>query len=188
LPTQNTSTGYKNSSSSVTCPSLKRIETVMKNFIDVTMGYAEKNIQYTINGLDMLDIILRVDKRISYFKYFHNMNCNEVKRAALYAYWIVKLRPIIVTDPRYADENGYNNMINELFAVHYLFCALNGMERIKLKTWDGPDGVELTLDNPFIKRLVYSFRFRNISIDAIIVLADAITTDTLKLEEKDVYP
>jgi len=187
VATQNTSTRYKEPLTSVICLLLKRIERVMKNFIEVTMGYAKKNIQYTICGLTMMDIVQRVHKRITYFKYFHGMNCNEVKRAALYAYWIAKLRPIVVTDPRYVDVEGYNNMINELFAVHYILCALHGMKRIKIKPWD-KKGIDLTLDNPFVKRLRYSLRYRNVSIDTIIVLADAITTDTLKLTEKDVLP
>ena len=114
------------------------------------------------------------------------MDCNEGKKAALYAYWIAKLRPIMIIDPKYIDADGYNNKINEFFAIHYMLAALNGVGRIEL--WDGHTGIELTLNNPFIQRLWYSFRFRNITIDSIIVLADAITTDTFRQSEKDIQP
>jgi len=142
--------------------------------------------KYTVCGLDLLDIILRVDKRIYYFKVFHGMDCNEGKKAALFAYWIVKFRPIMITDPKYIDVDGYNNKVNEMFAIHYMLSALCGMGRIK--TGNDRRGVNLSLKNPFIERLWYSFRFRNITIDSIIVLADAIATDTFKLGEKDVLP
>jgi hypothetical protein len=144
------------------------------------------DVEYTVCGLDLIDVIIRVDKRIHYFKVFHEMDCNESKKAALFAYWIAKFRPIMITDKRYINTVGFNNEINELFAIHYLLEILVGMGRIKV--WDGHEGVILTLNNPFIKRLKYSFRFRNITIDSIIVLADSITTDTLKLNEQDVLP
>jgi len=144
------------------------------------------NVQYTVCGLDLIDVILRVDKRIHYFQVFHGMDCNEGKKAALFAYWIVKFRPIIITDSKFINIDGYNNKVNELFAVHYMLSALCGIGRIK--PWDGQDGVLLSLNNPFIKRLWYSLRFRNFTIDSIIVLADAITTDTFKLSEQDVLP
>ena len=61
---------------------------------------------------------------------FHGMDCKESKKAALFAYWIVKLRPIMITDPKYINADGYNNKINEFFAIHYMLCALTGMGRI----------------------------------------------------------
>jgi len=140
------------------------------------------DVEYTVCGLDLIDVIIRVDKRIHYFKVFHDMECNESKKAALFAYWIAKFRPIMITDKRYKNTIGFNNEINELFAIHYLLEVLIGMGRIK--TWDGSEGINLSLDNPFIKRLKYSLRFRNFTIDSIIVLADAITTDSFNLEDE----
>jgi len=164
---------------------MRELQTTIDDFLKIGLGYGN-SVQYTVCGLDLLDVILRVDKRIHYFQVFHGMDCNECKKAALYAYWIAKFRPIMITDPKYINIDGYNNKINELFAIHYMISALHGMGRIKL--WDGHDGVELLLNNPFIKRLWYSLRFRNFTIDSIIVLADAITTDTFKLGEQDVLP
>ena len=170
---------------------LHELDEKIRDFIRITMpnddsANYDDNVQYTVCVLDFIDIILRVDKRKHYFKVFHDMDCNEVKIAALYAYWIAKLRPIMITDPRYKEVDGYNNKINELFAIHLMISASNGMDRVKLD--DGPCGLHLQLNNPFIKRLWYSFRFRNITIDSIIVLADAITTDTFKLSDQEVKP
>ncbi|MDR0312654.1 MAG: hypothetical protein LBI14_03565 [Treponema sp.] len=183
--TQGISTGaYEQLSNDEISILLKDFQISIEDFfrgLEIPIG-----IQYTVCGLDLIDTILRVDKRIHYFKIFHGMECNEGKKAALYAYWISKFRPIMITDPRYLNVDGYNNMINELFAIHYLLSALCGMKRIELG--NGQNEINLSLKNPFIKRLWYSLRFRNFTIDSIIVLADAITTDTFKLEEKDARP
>jgi hypothetical protein len=141
------------------------------------------DIQYKVCGFDLIEAILRVDKRIHYYKVFHGMDCNGEKIAALFAYWIGKFRPIKITDERFINKDGYNNKINELFAIHYMLSALCGTGRIKLK--NEQDGIDLSLNNPFVKRLTYSFRFRNITIDSIIVLVDAITTDSFKPFEQD---
>jgi hypothetical protein len=144
------------------------------------------DVEYTVCGLDLIDVIIRVDKRLHYFKVFHEMDCNEGKKAALFAYWIAKFRPIMITDKRYINTVGFNNEINELFAIHYLLEVLIGMGRIKV--WNGHEGIKLSLSNPFIKRLKYSLRFRNFTIDSIIVLADAITTDSFNLDDQSVLP
>ena len=164
---------------------LKELQVEIDDFLNIVLHY-DKKIAYKVCGMDLIDIILRVDKRIHYFQVFHGMDCNESKKAALFAYWIVKLRPIMITDPKYINADGYNNKINEFFAIHYMLCALTGMGRII--HWNGSTGIKLTLNNPFLQRMWYSFRFRNITIDSIIVLADAITTDTLIQSEKEVQP
>jgi hypothetical protein len=186
LPAQNTSIkgAYQQLSNEEIENILREFKTMIQDFF-IGIEYPN-DIEYTVIGLDLIDVILRVDKRIYYFQVFHGMTCNEGKKAALYAYWITKLRPIKITDNRYKNDDGYNNQINELFAIHYMLSALCGMGRIKL--WDGNNGIELSLNNPFIKRLRYSMRFRNVSIDSIIVLADAITTDTFNLDDQNVLP
>jgi len=186
LSTQNTS--IKGAYQQLPNAEIEKIMKELKNFISdffIGLDYP-RDIEYTIIGINLIDAILRVDKRIYYFQIFHGMTCNEGKKAALYAYWIAKLRPIVITDKRFKNVDGYNNQINELFAIHYMLSALCGMGRIKL--WDGHSGVKLTLNNPFIKRLRYSMRYRNFTIDSIIVLADAITTDSFNLDDKNSLP
>ena len=181
-PTENPPITYKRLADNEINFLLQDLQECMKDFFRrIELAH---DIKYVVCGLDLVDVIIRVDKRIHYFKVFHDMECNESKKAALFAYWIAKFRPIMITDERYINTIGFNNEINELFAIHYLLEVLIGMGRIK--TWDGSEGVELSLSNPFIKRLKYSLRFRNFTIDSIIVLADTITTDSFKLDSTEV--
>jgi hypothetical protein len=145
------------------------------HFIRYVRGYPE-DLQYTVCGLDLIDAIIRVDKRQVYFSVFHGMDINDCKKAALFAYWIVKFRPIRITDPRYLNRLG--NDVNELFAIHWLLSVLTAEGKIQV--WNGSTGVDITFDHPYIEKLRYSFRFRNLTIDSMIVLADTITTGTFQ--------
>jgi len=156
---------------------IRYFEDEIKYFIHYVLGYSD-NVNYVVCTLDIMDIIIRTDKRLYYFNIFHDMEVNECKKAALFAYWIAKLRPIKVIDDDHKDRLGFNDVINELFAIHLIIEILTGIDRIK--HWDGTDGIDITLHNPYIKKLCYSLRFRNFTIDSMIVLADSITTDTFK--------
>jgi hypothetical protein len=147
---------------------IREFQTYLKN-----LGYKEE--QYSICGLDLIDIIIRVDKRLSYFRYFHNMKINDRKKAALYAYWIIKLRPVKIIDDNLKNKIEHAK-INEKLALNHLLGILVTRGRIKLG--NGKDETVLNLHNKFFKELYYSFRFRNFTIDSMIVLADAINTQS----------
>ena len=111
------------------------------------------------------------------FKAETNNRINNEKKAALFAYWIAKLRPVTFTDAKLRNSKEHAD-VNEKLAVHHLLCAL--VDKGKVKLWDGKDGVLLDRDNKFIKELCYSFRFRNLPIDSMIILAESINTDSFK--------
>jgi len=139
-------------------------------------GYPS-NIKYFVSKSDLIDMIIRVDKREVYFHYFHNkMEINERKKAALYAYWILKFKPFRIIEDRYEDVER-ENTVNEAFAI-YMICSVLFFSR------------KLTLTSEkketFYKKLMYAFRFRNISIDAMLLLVEAINTTTFDKEYDDI--
>lgn len=154
---------------------LSELNEEFHDFLHYGLGYNEG--QYVVCGADVLEIIIRVDKRLLYFDIFHDMKINDEKKAALFAYWIKKLRPVKIIDNRIKNKKTHAN-INEKLAVHHLLCVLAGKKKIKF--FDGKDGIELEDKNEFLKELCYSFRFRNISIDSMLVLADSINTNSFK--------
>jgi hypothetical protein len=163
---------------------LLSLQEEIEYFIRYVQGYPT-NLRYVICGLDLIDVIIRVDKRRHYFSVFHGgLDINDCKKAALFAYWLVKFRPIKITDRRYVNKVGYNTHVNELFAIHYLLSMLCKEKRVLL--WDGSSGAHVTLEHPYIQKLRYSFRFRNFTIDSMIVLADTINTETF-LEKPEAF-
>jgi len=153
----------------------KILQVFQKRFDDflILKGFPQETERY-ISFYALIDIIIRVDKRKAYYHCFHGMEINECKEAALYAYWITKLRPFSITDKKY--RNNFDAcIINESFAVYLIGLVLERTDRIK-KTKN--------MKTSYCKFLEYSFRFRNFSIDSFVVLIESISTETL---EKD-YP
>jgi hypothetical protein len=142
-----------------------------KYFLFSTRDYPA-DLQYHVSKLDVLDMIVRVDKRKAYFHYFHDdTEINEYKVAALYAYWVLKLRPLTITDPRFSTNREHYD-INELFAI-YLICFILYQTGRLTK--------QITGEESYSKKLRYSFRYRNFTIDSFIVLVESINSETFAM-------
>jgi len=139
-------------------------------------GYPN-NTEYFVSRRDLIDVLIRVDKRSAYFYYFHNkMEINERKKAALYAYWILKFKPFKITDSRYLNKKR-ENTVNEAFAVYMICSVLFHTKKLLVTS---------AKKETFYKKLMYAFRFRNISIDAMLLLVESITTETFDKEYPDI--
>ena len=135
------------------------------------------DIERHISFFTLMDIIIRVDKRKAYYYCFHGMKIDECKEAALYAYWILKLRPFSIIDKRYQNKVEAST-INESFIIHFIGLILESTGRIK-HTPKIKDSYRIFLE--------YSFRFRNFSIDSFIVLIESISTETLENEYPSLF-
>lgn len=133
---------------------------------------------YFINSYALMDAIIRVDKRKAYFYCFHNMTINENKETALYAYWIVKLRPFVIVDNRFNDDKK-SSYINELFAAYLIYCIL-------LFDNDDFNNVEFIREKSdkftYHDKIMYSLHYRCFTIDSIMLLVDSITPQTFEIE------
>ena len=130
-----------------------------------------------ISFYTLIDIIVRVDKRKAYYHCFHSMEINECKEAALYAYWILKLRPFAITDENY--KNNYDACtINESFVIFFIGLILETTGRIKRT---------VNIKDSYRNFLEYSFRFRDFSLDSFVVLIESISTETLENEYPNLF-
>lgn len=80
----------------------------------------EVEINYPLLG----SIVIRVDERKDYYKYFHStekevMRMSRGKEIALFAYWIVKYKPFRVKGRAAAEDFycAYKYSFNEIFAA-----------------------------------------------------------------------
>jgi hypothetical protein len=95
------------------------IKLFYKRFIDfLSLKGFPSDVETHISFLTLVDIIARVDKRKAYYYCFHGMEINECKETALYAYWIVKLRPFTITDKRFRNDLEAC-CVNESFVIHF---------------------------------------------------------------------
>lgn len=122
-----------------------------------------------VNEKVILSIITKVHQRQKYFKYFHGLDMSEYKEAALNAFWYIKLRPIMFRSDVLAEQlPGEYDSINEKLAVYYLLRTLRLMLIKHKKSEDQLD----TLSRKYLRELVYTFTYRDISKEAIIMLIE----------------
>lgn len=145
---------------------VKDLEKLLRDFCEGSRLYQYESVKTNMNALK--DIIVRVHKRKHYFKIFHNeMNISEYKETALYCYWILKLRPFWI-DPSYPSSE----RINEKFALH-LYISL-------LKKYNGDFSQEDGISRLHIRELLYSFRFRDITKESMILMLEPYYYEFLK--------
>jgi hypothetical protein len=161
----------------------REFEVIIGDFVRGELLFTDKEL--FVCGLDILTAIIRVHRRLAHYNFFHDSKANECKEAALYAYWILKLKPIKIVDKAYSNKPGYNDIINERFAIHILISTLVAIKRVKLSDGrKGKRGIDLTVPNLFVEKLMHSFRYRNHTTGSLIILVESITTESFKLTEK----
>ena len=112
-------------------------------------------------------IILRVDKRESYFLVFHKgTKINELKQAALMAYWVLKFKPFMI-DSKDPERVHKYTRINEGFALFYILgaCTRYAKERKLQKR-------RMTLR--LRDEIMYAFTYWDLSKEALILIAETI--------------
>ena len=120
------------------------------------------------NPKTLNEVVLRVDKRRQYFLYFHNKTAiNEYKLIALYVFWILKLRPFwIAIDDSDDDEFiDFATRINENISLHMFLSIVNNFNASFYM-----QGADLVKD--YADELMYSFRYRDISKEAMYLMLD----------------
>lgn len=112
-------------------------------------------------------IVLRVDKREGYFMVFHKQTrINEIKQAALVAYWILKLKPfmVITSDPEISHKFC---QINEGFAAFYLLSTL---KQYAIKNGNAVIDISTRL----LEETMYAFTYWDLSKESLILIAESI--------------
>lgn len=107
------------------------------------------------------DIIIRVDKEITRWHIFQGIEINNFKIACIEGYYISKLHPLSLDEKLLIDDSTiiYRwRFINEIVAFLYPLIILKGEDKSK--------PLHLTL--PFVKTVLYSMRYRNVTIDSLI--------------------
>lgn len=122
-----------------------------------------------VNEKVVLSVITKVDQRQKYFKFFHGLDMSEYKESALVAFWYIKLRPIMIRSEKFAERlpEEYDS-INEKLAVFFLLRTLRVMLVKRHKSESELD----SLSKEYLHELVYTFTYRDISKEAIIMLME----------------
>jgi len=122
------------------------------------------DLQYDVSPVDLIDMVIQVDKRTKHYLYFHEgMQINEAKKIGVYMYWFLKFKRIRILDPRFKALMDAVD-VNECFVLCLLYSGLRAVKRHASfirggkAVWD---------------ELRYSLRFRTFTVGSMMVLADS---------------
>lgn len=153
-------------------PEWKILYERVAQLLDVFGEYITAHDDLTIEEVDvneelLAELLVRIDKRKDYFMIFHdNTNMNEIKEAALLAYWILKFKPfkLKVDD---IDRRKKYGQINEAFAVYVLYSA------VKEET-NRVSGMRFCVSSEYNRKIMYAFRFWDLSKESLILVAETL--------------
>lgn len=118
-----------------------------------------------INQRMLAECVERVSKRKYYFEIFHRLtHVSEFKEAALYIFWITKLKPFTITK----ETSPLCASVNELFCVHLLISTF---EKI------GKDTQAERFHYPskaMVSDFVYGLKYQDFTKESIIVYVEAL--------------
>ena len=108
----------------------------------------------------MYEIIERIEKRRIYFHVFYNgCNMGELNEGALMCFWIIKLTPF-----------SFNGISNSVLNAKIALCLF--MNVIHYHTQK--ENKKLEISETMINDIYYAFRFRDLSKESIMILAESL--------------
>jgi hypothetical protein len=120
-------------------------------------------------------VIFRAFRRMLYCKCFNAMDLNQMKQAGLYAYWLAKLKPIVIEAPtpdmtELSDEwENCLQEINERFAFHIIYSAFVNL-----------NGKSMPIQH-YQEKFVHAVRFRTFTEDSMMLLAESLGKEGFEL-------
>jgi len=131
-----------------------------KRFVDKNAPELENNKDYFIHKKNLYEVIRRVDKRTVYYKVFHELELiNELKRTAIFCYWLNTLKPFLVVKENCAIYNSPN----ELFVIHLIISAIrSAFEEVY------PEKDFVYPSDERIADIVYNIKFCDLSRESMI--------------------
>ena len=124
------------------------------------------NLTFLVRTIDLLIIITKVDQRKHYFKVFHNIDMSELKEVSLICYWLIRFKPYYEK----SDSSSINDSLNEKFCVYLIIHAIRCILQSKSLDESPID----KLSKEYIYELTYTFKFRDISKEAMITIVETI--------------
>jgi hypothetical protein len=113
-----------------------------------------------ISNMNILyEVAERIEKRRIYFHIFYDRNMNELNEASLLCFWILKLHP-------FSSESVQSDILNAKIALYLFLTTVSYTATANNK--------HMNRDDKLVGNLYYSFRFRDLSKEAVMALAESL--------------
>ena len=146
------------------------IAEMLKKYVE-TVSEINFSTDIELNKMLLGEAVVRIDKRRDYFVIFHDeTEINEVKEAALWAYWIVKFKPIRIKQDKLnqlgSEVRAHLEHFNESFAVFMIYSAV-AAEAEKCH-------VKFHVNKEYTKKISYAFRYWHLNKSALMMIAESL--------------
>ncbi len=132
-----------------------------------------------IDITSMVEALVRMDQRELHYKMYHNlMSWNELKQTAALCCWILKYKPI---RPEISAKSIYWERINETFCLYLIMCAIKKYRALQ-------NLPALALGRKNVVELIYLFKHRDISCDALAVVIETLANASYAIEPRFTTP
>lgn len=138
----------------------KRYDTILMLWNNFLEAVGEPDLLYYINKQNLYEVIKRQDKRMYYYRIFHNLDypC-EYKFMAIECFWIITLKPFFVPD----ENSAIYSCANEQFSLYLILSLIRGVMDIHKKD---VKFIQPTAER--MKEILYDFKYCSLSREAMI--------------------
>jgi len=140
-----------------------------------------------VNELAVKDIIVQVDKRKAYYKVFHDYTkkepVDELKEAALTAYWLLKYKPFTVAVLS-QDEQMDDIRIIDINNSFTMFVILSTIKKV---LWT-QKSMEFSLNETTIKIMYHAVKNWDLSKESLTLLLEIVADLHLETDEPEGHP
>ncbi len=143
---------------------------MLDDFAELLDDYISKIDNLTLENLNLHSVLIgeaysRIDKRRDYFVIYHDdTQMNELKETALLVYWLLKFKPIRITDEKLQKEYPY---INENFAVFLIYSTIK--EETKRKS-----NMVFGVSKEYTEKLSYALKFWDLDKEALMLVMESL--------------
>ena len=143
-------------------PDENELHTGVKNLLDAFRAFlAAENVDMNVVDVDqrmLVEVVVRVERRVDYFRVYHDgTEINELKEAALVAYWLRRLKPF-----RHRDDS----TINENFGLFVIFCIIRAIS----EKYSYP----YLIEEPYKRQLKYAMLYWDLSLEALMMAVQSL--------------
>jgi hypothetical protein len=133
------------------------VEKLNRYLSGFSYSHAINNITGNMNII--YEIAERIEKRRVYFHIFYDIDMNELNETSLLCFWILKLHPFF-------SNSVPTDILNTKIAVYLFFTAASYSANATKK--------HINKAYQLVENIYYAFRFRDLSKEAIMALAESI--------------
>jgi hypothetical protein len=107
----------------------------------------------------MYEVAERIEKRRVYFHIFYDVSMGELNEISLVCFWILKLHPFF-------SKSLQSDVLNTKIAIYLFLTTVSYAAR--------ESGKHVNTSGKLVENLYYAFRFRDLSKEAIMALAESL--------------